>query len=228
MGEITLNERFGQSIAHITKKYLLKKVLEIGSWDGTGSTQCFIEGMKDLPGRSLTCLEVESSRYDSLLQTTSKYSEWVKCHNLSSISFDALVYKDFEEIWRSPYNEIPGSPADTDTDQGDLQKKELVKSWWQQDTTNLKRYKKGFLELYPDEFYDGVLIDGSEFAGYSEFKLLKDRVGVFFLDDYFKAFKTNQIARELDDDPNYMILDAQPRHRNGWAIIGRKDYLGFI
>ena len=31
----------------------LKTVLEIGSWDGTGSTQCFIEGMKEHDNKRL-------------------------------------------------------------------------------------------------------------------------------------------------------------------------------
>ena len=58
MGEITKLDKFGQAIISTVKKYNIQTVLEIGSWDGTGSTQCFIEGMEDLDNKRLICLEV--------------------------------------------------------------------------------------------------------------------------------------------------------------------------
>lgn len=218
MGEINNYDKFGAAIIDTVIQKKLYHILEIGSWDGTGSTQCFIEGLRRLNSDSiaLTCLEVEPDRFASLVENT-KHLDWVKCHNRSSISYKNLVYKDFNLMWNSPHN---GIPKHDHTD-----KKNLVEQWFKTDTDNIKRFETGFLEDYPNTVYDGVLIDGSEFTGFSEFKLLKHRTNVFFLDDYYAAFKTREVARNLEADPDWVTLVAQPHLRNGFAIIARRVFL---
>lgn len=216
MGEITKQDPFGAAIIDTVLKYKINTVLEIGSWDGSGSTTCFFEAMKQLDNpKSLTCLEVEPSRYETLKEVTANQS-WIKCFNNSSITYDELVYKDFEQIWNSPFN---GIPNDFDG------KKDLVHSWFIQDIANLKRFDKGFLSEHKDEFYQGALIDGGEFNGYSEYLLLKDRVNFFFLDDYYRAFKTRQVALELEQSGDWDVLMAEKNLRNGFCILKRKKLL---
>jgi len=85
MGEINLSDKFGSSIVSVIRKYKINKVLEIGSWDGTGSTTCLIEALKQIPDSSLSCLEVREERYRQLVESTKKY-DFIKCYNESSIS----------------------------------------------------------------------------------------------------------------------------------------------
>lgn len=217
MGEITKNDEFSAAIIKTCQDLKLLKVLEIGSWDGTGSTQCFIEGMKDLPGdKLLDCLEIKSDRYNQLVENTKNYS-WVKCHNTGSISYDSMLYKFFDEIWDSPFNKIPKEDQN-----GSM--KPLVISWFMEDMNNLKQIKQGFIEQN-NIFYDGILIDGSEFTGYSEFHLLRNRTNVFFLDDYAKAFKTNKVAYELVKSGEWDTVAGNKDTRNGWAILKRKNFI---
>ena len=215
MGEINNYDAFGSAIINTIKRYNLKNNLEIGSWDGTGSTQCFIEGMKDFDTKSLTCLELRTDRYQHLVNNTSQYN-WVKCYNMTTVSYESLIYKNFEDVWSSPYNGIP------DNEPG---KKDLVNKWFVDDTGDIKKFGKGFLETYPDEKYDGVLIDGGEFSGYTEFLMLKDRTNVFFLDDYYNAFKTRQVAAELEKDNEWEPIIAEKNTRNGFAVIKKKTFL---
>jgi hypothetical protein len=70
-----------------------------------------------------------------------------------------------------------------------------------------------------------VLIDGGEFFGYNEFVLLKDRTNVFFLDDYYYGYKTNQTARELLQDEDWEVIAGNKNLRNGYAIFKRKIFL---
>lgn len=220
MGEITKSDSFGSAIIDTVLKYKINIILEIGSWDGSGSTACFYEAMKQLDDpKLLTCLEVEPSRFEILQQVTSKH-EWIKCYNRSSITYDELVYKDFEEIWNSPYNGIQKIEYGSEEN-----KKNMVRSWFEQDIANLKRYEKGFLSENKNEFYQGALIDGGEFNGYTEYLLLKDRVNFFFLDDYYKAFKTRQVAHELESSGEWDTLVAEKDLRNGFAILKRKKLL---
>lgn len=214
MGEITKHDSFGSAIIETIKKYNLTNNLEIGSWDGTGSTQCFIEGMKDFSEKRLVCLEVYEYKFEQLIQNTKQY-DWVKCHNQSSISYDSLYYKDFDDIWNSEHNGIPKTDQNGD-------RKGLVHQWFVDDLTNILRFKTGYLEDYPNEQYDGVLIDGSEFTGYTEYLKLKDRTKVFFLDDYYNAFKTRQVAFELEKSGDWEVIGGSKHTRNGFAILKRK------
>jgi hypothetical protein len=210
--EIHLNEPFGQAIYNTIVTYKLSNNLEIGSWDGEGSTACFVKAMNtiDTPVK-LTCIEINEEKFKTL---SDRYREipYIKCVNQSSIGYNSLVYKDFDKIWSSPFNKT--------RNQYD---KDLVKTWFDYDCKALQE-TTGFLET-DATLYDGVLIDGGEFVGYSEYLLLKDRTKVFFLDDVHHAFKCYQIYRELKDNEDWELLRENESVRNGFAIFINKKYV---
>jgi hypothetical protein len=211
MAEITSSDRFGSSIINVLKRFKIKSALEIGSWDGSGSTSCFVEGMEGFDNKSLTCLEIDSQRFLQLQKNMEKYP-WVKCVNESSISYNSMIYKEFDKVWDSPYNGLPRQ----------WNPKEVVQGWFDRDIENLKKINTGFLEK-DFSFYESVLIDGGEFVGYSEFKLLKDRTNFFFLDDAFSAFKTREAANELISSVEWDCLDYHENTRNGFIIFKRRS-----
>jgi hypothetical protein len=204
MGEIKQNDEFGRAIFNTVQKYNLQTILEIGSWDGTGSTSCFIEAMKSFVDPKLVCIELRRDRFEDLLRNTSDYP-WVECHNTSTVSIKSFIDNDFENIWSSQYNKINHD-------------KQVVKSWFDSDIDLIKQYEKGFLDT-DRRIYDGVLIDGGEFTGYSEFKILKSRTKVIFLDDCYTAFKTNRAAEELTKDPEWELVESNNYYRNGYSIF---------
>lgn len=213
MAEITRDDLFGRSIIEFVQKFKIQKVLEIGSWDGTGSTSCFIEAMLPFDDKSLSCLEINKDRFVDLVKNTKKH-EWIKCYNESSISYKSLLYKDFDNIWDSPFNGLPR----------EYNPKHIVKGWFEDDVIKLKQVDAGFLER-DNSFFDGVLIDGSEFTGLSEFELLKNRVNYLFLDDVFHAFKTREVADILLRDSGWECLGYSQNTRNGFMIFKRKNLI---
>ena len=87
MPEIFMDE-FYFAIKDCVKKYRPKTILEIGSWDGTGSTRAFVEGITEgvfegifgydqVP--KLYCLEAQKDRYDSLVKNMQGFP-FVKCY----------------------------------------------------------------------------------------------------------------------------------------------------
>jgi len=207
--EINLNEEFGYEIYQTILKYELKKNLEIGSWDGEGSTECFVKSMNLLSGdKFLACVEINKdkitalgNRYNNIDFVTPIYG--------SSIDYNSLIYKDFDTIWNSPYNKINKN----------LYPKDLVKTWFDNDIELLKKVKKSAISVYDTYLWDSVLIDGGEFTGYSEYKLLKDKTKVFFLDDVHNAFKCYEIYEELKNNSSWELLKENPNIRNGYAIF---------
>jgi hypothetical protein len=210
--EIHLNEPFGYDIYQTVIKYGLSNNLEIGSWDGEGSTRCFVEAMKMLASpKELNCIEIVKDKFDILSERYISY-DFVKCHNCSSISYEDLIYRDFEQVWNSEYNNIRIRG---------LYPKELVNQWFDRDLETIKTSNSFDYKKY--DFFDGVLIDGSEFTGYSEFKLLKDKTKVFFLDDVHSVFKCYQIYDELMRDDTWTLVTENPYNRNGYAIFSKNS-----
>lgn len=210
MPEVTRNDLFGQAIIKIITDFKIKSFLEIGSWDGTGSTSCVIEAMLPMQEKSLTCLEIDKDKFTSLTNNTKQF-DWIKCYNESSISYNSLIHKNFDEIWDSPYNGLPRQ----------WNPKVIVNGWFERDVEQLKQYEVGFLEK-DKNFYDGVLIDGGEFTGYSEFILLKNRTNFFFLDDVFHSIKNRQVTVELSKDDQWECLCYKDNIRNGFVVFKRK------
>jgi hypothetical protein len=210
--EVNINEEFGYNIYQTIVKYNLKQNLEIGSWDGEGSTNCFVQAMKLLTGDLfLGCIEVIPEKINFLANL---YKDVPFVHPIenSSISYDELIYKSFDDVWNSQYNKIPKHVYNYD----------LVKSWYDRDVELLKTIEKGAITKLADKNWDSVLIDGGEFTGYSEYLLLKDKARVFYLDDVHSAFKCYEIYNELLNNNDWNILFDLPHVRNGAAAFIRK------
>jgi len=216
MGEITLQDEFGQQIYKTVRDNNYRINLEIGSWDGTGSTNCFYEAMKDMELKFLFCIEFNSERCVDFFKQPHLIQDWITLYCGSSITKEEFLPKSFDEIWDSPYNKHK--------DIG-VYSKELVQTWYEEDIKNLNSldYEGWITKILKSKqnYFDAVLIDGGEFAGYSEYQLLKDKVKCFMLDDVHKAYKCNQIYEELRVDPDWVLVSENSEVRNGYAIFKR-------
>jgi hypothetical protein len=202
--EINPNEEFGQLIISIITDYSYSRNIEIGSWDGEGSTLCFVTGMKVIESdqKRLDCIEIVPEKFEVL---TSRYRDipWVKPFRGSSVPYDLVSKMDFSSIWDSPYNKL-----ETDAH-------EVVKSWFKRD---LETIRSAASFNYGDH-YDCALIDGGEFTGYEEFKLLREKTSCLILDDVHKAYKCNQAYHELSQDTNWRLIAENPDCRHGYAAF---------
>lgn len=206
--EITASDSFGQAITNTIRAFAFESVLEIGSFDGLGSTQVFIEALRHAADPRVICLEANPSRYQQLQQNTIQHA-WVKGVCQSSISLASLTPKNFDrDVWQSPYN-------------GLRYPRELVREWWDATQRHLGCVRSGYLETLSDTF-DVALVDGDEFCGYDDYRLVKDRVRCLMLDDVFHAYKCNLAHHELASDPAWNLVWADSTVRNGASIWVRK------
>lgn len=211
MGEINTWDEFGRTIIRTVKEYKLESILEIGSWDGTGSTQCFIEALRNQPNPSLVCIELREERFSQLVANTREFG-WIECKNTTTISSKSLSAETFDDIWTSRFNKIKNCNKDE------------AYSWYKSDLELVRKCNAGFLETN-NKCFDGVLIDGGEFFGYAEYRLIKNRTNVIFLDDYYSAYKTNRAARELLEDPDWTVVAGNRFWRNGYAVFRRNNFI---
>ena len=206
--EITADDTFGRAIAGTIRTLAIETVLEVGSFDGLGSTQVLIAALRHAAAPRLTCLEADPMRYRELVLNTIRHP-WVECVCQSSISMDSLTPLNFDrDVWDSPFNLL-------------RYPREVVRGWWDETLRHLLGVESGYLETHHAE-YDAALIDGNEFTGYDDYRLVKDRVRCLMLDDVFHAYKGARAHRELSDDPAWRLVWCDSGVRNGAAIWMRK------
>jgi hypothetical protein len=219
MAEITVDDPLGRMIRDTVRIIGLKNNLEIGAWDGSGATQCFIEGMKGFEEKSLKSIEIDEERFLQLKERVKEH-DWIECIHDSSISPDVLP--PFEYMWDSIHFKCPIEKMSYDEKQVE---KAGLKRWYDRDKKLMSIFD-GYLHTDKD-YYDSVLIDGGEWCGYDEFLLLKDRTDVFFLDDCHKAYKTSKVFDILKNDTGWGCLmncvPPHPRARNGSAVFIRNE-----
>jgi len=206
MAEITSHDAFGRAMEKCIRVYAIQRILEIGAFDGDGSTQVLARALASEEGEKiLVSLEEKPERFQNLVANTAGYN-FVRPVRASSIGYSSLTARDFEtDVWGSSFN-------------GLQYPKEQVRGWHAEDLASISQVARGFLEDSA-EAWDAVLIDGGEFFGWDEFRLLRSRTRCFFLDDAFQAFKTFRVRMELSNDPDWRLVWSDARLRNGAAIF---------
>jgi hypothetical protein len=205
--EITIDDEFGRAIAQTVLARGYATAIEIGSWDGSGST-AILAGTLAARGTRLVAVESDHARHEQL---AARYAgtPWVECHHGSSISSRSLTPWCFDDVWSSPHNRLRYPEA-------------AVAGWWQEFVGYMAGVREGYLESNADERFDVALIDGSEFTGWDEFRLLRDRVSCVMLDDAFHAYKCVQARETLFGDPAWELAWASSYVRNGAAIFVKR------
>lgn len=199
MPEITASDAFGQAIAATVAACRISSVIEIGSWDGLGSTTVLMQALQARPSPRLVCVEPNPVRH-AALQAVVMDRPWVTTVCRRSVARETMTHQEFATVWRSPFNRLRCDEA-------------TVRQWWDEQRTG-----PGYLEALTDERFDAALIDGCEFSGIDDFRLLKDRVRVLMLDDVFHAFKCAEAHDRLRQDPQWECIWASAFVRNGASI----------
>lgn len=190
MGQITLDTFLGSFLKDICEKNAdIKTVVEIGTWDGMGSTECIIQGLGNSNKSGIKFISLES--------------------NLS-------MYQGAVKVWENKLPEwvslIHGRIVDEkDMDSNNLNSDE--KNWFQHDLASMKTCQNVF-EIIPNQI-DLLLLDGGEFSTESEFKKLASRSKIIIVDDT-EARKSRAIKASVISSPDkYKIIFNLPEMRNG-------------
>jgi predicted O-methyltransferase YrrM len=202
--EITQGDAFGQAITAVVRTAGFRSVLEIGSFDGLGSTQVFIAALSDARSPRMVCLETDEARFNALTANVAAVP-WVVPVRQPSISLDSFTPAEFAgDVWLSPHNHLR-YPC------------EAVRGWWDSTLAYYHEGREGFLETTSESF-DVVLVDGDEFSGYDDYRLAKDRCRCLMLDDVHHAYKCARAHYELKHSPEWRLVWESSLVRNGAAI----------
>jgi len=191
-GQINRGSQLGELIFNFVKNKDYKKFLEIGTWNGQGSTKCFIDALLERDDDySFTSIEADIGFYDQAVNFhKNNLSSKIKIIHGTIINDSDLIEPNSNE----------------------------EKKWLHNDLKNYKNCQNIWEDIQTQ--FDVVLLDGGEFSTYQEFLKLKDSTKVFILDDT-KMTKTRKVSKHLNDDPSW-ALNCSSKDRNGFAIFTKK------
>ncbi len=193
------NDEFADIIVQLSSDLDNKTFLEVGTWNGLGSTKSFIDTL---------CKRNDDYIFYSLECNSDKCSE------------AAILYKNTDNNKIKILNEViwNNEPSNFYEIFPECLSNELYKKWNTVDIINMKKCEV-FLNR-PDlpTIFDVVLLDGGEFTTYFEFQLLKHRCKYLLLDDT-NVMKCARIVSEIKNNPStWKILVENTTVRNGFVV----------
>jgi hypothetical protein len=194
-GQINLYDQAGIDIRNICEREDVKTIVEIGTWNGRGSTFCVYESIKNTEKR-LISLETWKEMYDLSFDF---YQDKKEVSIINGYISEKLL--DFDSLHDSFF---------TDYD------KNLKLSWYNEDLKNINNCKN-VLDQIPEEI-DFLILDGGEYSSWEEYLILKDRSKIIFLDDTRPPTIKNFMAREDLLKTRKVIVDNL-YIRNGYCIF---------
>ncbi len=208
-GQINRGSKAGEAIYALSKDEDNIVFVETGTWNGQGSTKCFMDALFERNDNSIL-YSIESHRifYDKAKKywdpITFSYKQ-EKLRLLLGRLVEPSEIMSLEEIEASDV-----TPMHPDW-----------KTWH---ATDIKYYNDPeCLNLCDDlpEKIDVLLLDGGEFSSYAEFARLKDRTKIILLDDS-NVLKNNKVKKELLSSEDWSLLLDYSHERNGFVAFHRK------
>ena len=207
-GQINRGSLLGEVIYNLCLQDDIKNIVEIGSWNGMGSTKCI---------------------YDAISEKKSEYLVYSLESNEEFYNICMENYKNLPEF--SNFNVVLGTIISPDENMDPMfnfdenffrqYSRDVQKSWYLEDCKNCKN-TPNVLNIIPDKI-DLLILDGGEFSGLSEYQKLKDRSKYFILDDT-NTIKNNEVARLMREDKGYQIIHDS-NDRNGFLVSKKINLL---
>ncbi len=198
LGQICGDE-FSRDIESLARDSNNKTFLEIGTWNGLGSTAAFSRGFQQ-----------RQNANDYLFYSLECNAE--KCADAQRIHAGSPnIFILNEVVWNE-------EPDDFYTIFPQCKTNAMYKHWNEVDLANMKKCPVFLHRPELPDVFDVLLLDGGEFTTYFEFQLLKNRCRTLLLDDT-NVDKCKLIVEEIKANPDKWDIVKQVNVRNGYMIV---------
>ena len=191
-GQITENTEIGRWIFLLSSLDEVMNIVEIGTWNGKGSSLQIARAVVQRKVRPLRVVGLETD------QTLARKA----ARNLRKYKFFEVMHDRI----------IEDSELDAEGLIGD------ENQWFLQDQLNLFSCPN-VLKNLPDAI-DLLILDGGTFSTFTEFLKLQDRVTKWIVLDDTNTRKCHRVLREVSESNVFTVLHRS-HERNGIAIIKR-------
>lgn len=191
-GQIKLTQDFGRWISQYASDERFSRYVEIGTWNGRGSTCCFYDGfVKRSSPHTLQSYEISKARVQEAIQIWKHVPEIQILHGRVLRDDECPLYERVKEVF-------PNLSLDWHT--------EDIQNFWS-------------CSYVPMNAPEVVLLDGAEYLTWFEFEAMKntESIRVFLLDDT-NTDKCPHVFGYLQSHPDWTLV-AKGEDRNGWAVF---------
>lgn len=203
-GQISLKSEEGGKIIELLRAKCgseIKTIVEIGTWNGLGSTLCILNGMEGHESVRFWSLECNKEKHEAALESLEHILD-----DRTKLLWGSIIDRD--HIQSKAY--LAHFP--------ELESSEQLQHWFQVDLSNCLVAPQVLKDL--PEKIDFLLLDGGEFTTLHEFSLLFSRcVGYIALDDtkLDKCKEIRNLLTGLFEWGEIVSLNT----RNGFSIFKR-------
>jgi hypothetical protein len=195
LGQIC-NDEFSIDIRRYATDPNNRTFLEIGTWNGLGSTKAFADGFAQRKDEDYIFYSLECNA-DKCADAARLYAGNPRIHILNEVIWNQEPI-DFYEVF-------PQCISNS-----------MFKHWHEVDLLNMQKCEVFLDRPEIPAVFDVILLDGGEFTTYYEFQLLKNRCKILMMDDV-NVDKCSKIVQEIRADSSWRIL-KQSNIRNGYLI----------
>lgn len=205
-GQINRGSLLGEQIYKLAKLTDVKTIVEIGTWNGLGTTTCIYDGIiqggkKDFLVISLEC---------NLMRHKEAKQNLLPLRNFNLVHGTIVKLEEILPLMVKEQNDLNKLP------------------WLNEESAHLKT-TPFVLDMIPEKI-DLLVLDGGEFSSSFEFDKLHKRTHYIVLDDTADDLEwignhilKNSIVRKhiLSHPEEFKIIDDKPKDRNGFLICER-------
>ncbi len=203
-GQIQIDSKFGKILKQISERSNVINIVEIGTWNGLGSTLCILEGIKNKQQTNFISIELIDEMHHVAKINLEKYKDKVKLLN-------GTIIKKQDLYWFEPSDYLF---KDIEKQHFDL--------YYDKEVAAIKNAKNVIEEI--PEIIDFLILDGGEYSTYPEWQMLKFKTNTVALDDT-TLLKTKKIREELLLDNEWKITHEDLSDRNGYTVFERITYV---
>ena len=199
-GQVDKESELGRQLKKYASDEKNKTFLEVGTWNGLGSTKVLFDVMKQRGDYNDGGYKFYS------LECNGEKSQIARMFYSSEPTVHVL-----NEVLSAPTEEEIGKVFPEVLTDG------VFWSWSNADNINIRMSKKFLERENVPSVFDVVLLDGGEFTTYFDYQAIKDRTKILLLDDTLFN-KCSRIVDLLSNDPDWKILVDVDDGKNGCVV----------
>jgi hypothetical protein len=200
-GQITIAHEGGRLLRAYAGLPDVHTIVEIGTWNGMGSTRCLLGGMATRPPGDCTLWSYEVCR---------------EMH-ARALANNPDLAPNIRLIWGRLTKDLVHPDEFADEFFLDYSRDDKF-VWYNQDRSAIEGARDVFDTLPPH--IDLLVLDGGEFSTWHEWRLLRHRFTYCFLDDT-RQIKCARIVEEVRDRPDMYRVVWEAQEGNGRMLIQR-------
>lgn len=192
-GQITMESSFGQEIFNICKETNYRNIIEIGSWNGQGSTICVMNAIINKDNSILYSFESDLDKYNDCKKF------WNSQQTFNKLKlFNGVLHKKIDHI-------------------SDIEDKHFNDEWYNKEKKTNNNSK--IIDISNITDIDIIILDGGEYSTNNDYDILITKnPSVIILDDV-NVNKCKKIRNRLLNNDIYDIYNEDLNDRNGWSIF---------